>query len=301
MRQWAEPALQGPDPAALENFFPPSTDHSEAAAAWAVYQKSPKSRDDLAKLITVIRRSELKAMVDGSKGTIVSAKDVTGKDGMPMAEVTYADGTKKTVPYDPLVFDLKGTGIKTSPRKVLFDLYGHGTEEKTQWMNDLEDGVGVLVFDPKGTGKSGKNGGELFGDRTDLAGIGRPTGFANGFEALRGLVVKAINEKVLPKEVLDTEILDAKALLALEKAYGLKMKVGGMNKEPITLAKAGVAAIALSRAPVQRAVDFDGSDNDLLLQPGAAFLRTDGTAGTYMNVWLSAKRGNLGLKTAKAF
>ena len=238
-------------------------------------------------------------MVAGSDGKITAARQIGMENGRPMAELTMADGTKKIVPYDPLVFDLKGTGVKTGSRKVLFDLYGHGRADKTQWMNDLDDGVGVLVFNVKGDGKSGRNGAEVFGDRTDLEGLGRPSGYANGFEALRGLAKKAVDDGVLAKEAVADEILDEKDLAALEKAYGLKMKVGGLNKEAISLKKAGVSAIALSKAAPQRANDFDGQQNDLMMQPGAVFLRSDGTTGTYMNVWLSAKEGNLGLKSVK--
>lgn len=236
-----------------------------------------------------------------SKGA-ASGKDISDYAKDPWVgtlELTFADGRKELIHYDPLVFDLKGTGVKTSPKKVLFDLIGFGKSDKTQWMNDLEEGTGVLVFDAKGTGRSGKNGSEVFGDRTDLEGLGRPSGFANGFEALHAFVRKAVKEGVLKQDSLDKGVLDAAALVALEKAYGLKMKLGGMNREPVSLARAGVAEIALSRAPIQRAANFDGQGNDLLLQPGAVFKRADGSTGGYMNVWLAPQFGNLGLKTGK--
>lgn len=257
-----------------------------------------QSSEEVSRIRKEVRRQMLAAAVALSKGQIVSARDITGADGEGMAELTMADGTKKIVPLDPLVFDLRGTGVRTTTRKTLFDLYGHGRDDRAQWMNDFEDGVGILVFDPKGAG-AGKDGSGLFGDRTDLDGVGRPTGFPDGFAALRGLVEKAVSRGVLKRETLDDGILDAHALAALEKAYGLRMKVGGLNKPAIPLAQAGVKSIALSRAPVSRVTDFDGNQNDLMLQNGAVFQRTDGTTGTYMNVWLSAKQGNLGLKTLK--
>ncbi|MCR4294701.1 MAG: hypothetical protein NUW21_04155, partial [Elusimicrobia bacterium] len=247
-----------------------------------------------AEMLAEIRAREREA-IRLSKGA-VSARDVSAKDGRPMMELVYDNGRKEVVPYDPLVFDLKGGGIKTTAGRVLFDLYGYGQADKTQWMNDLDEGTGILVFDTDGRGGSGANGSEVFGDRTVLAGVGQPSGFANGFEALRALVKKAVAEGVLGREVLDRELLDAAALAKLGKAYGLGMKVGGFNRPAVSLAEAGVEAIALSRAPTQRAADFDGQANDLLLQPGAVFLRRDGTTGSYMNVWLKAKRGNLGLK-----
>lgn len=258
-------------------------------------------RAEFMEMLKYIRGLERDAVVKNSKGTILNARDVTPGDGSGQAlmEITYANGNKEVVPYDPLVFDLKGTGIKTSVKKVLFDLFSFGKSDKTQWMNDLEEGTGVLVFDAKGTGKSGKNGSEVFGDRTSLTGVGKPDGYADGFEALRALAEKAIKEGVIGREALSTRVLDAKALKAMEKAYGLKMKVGGMNREPISLEAAGIEAISLSNQPTQRAVDFDGQRNDLVVQPGAVFLRKDGTTGSYMNVWLSAKIGSLGLKTTK--
>lgn len=226
-----------------------------------------------------------------------AVRDVTANGGPAMAELVYASGKKEVVPYDPLVFDLKDKGIKTTTKKVLFDLYGYGKAEKTQWMNDLDEGAGILVFDSNGSGRSGKNGSEVFGDRTDLTGVGQPSGLANGFEALHALVQKAVAEGVLRQEVRDRGMLDAGALAALEKAYGLRMKVGGFNHAAVSLAEAGVKAIALSQAPTRRVANFDDQSNDLLVQPGAVFLRRDGTTGTYMNVWLKAKIGNLGLKT----
>lgn len=243
-----------------------------------------------------IRARELEELRAGKKAAWV--KDVTVAGGPRMAQLMYSNGRKEVVPYDPLVFDLKGTGVKTSSKKVLFDLFGFGKSEKTQWMSDVEEGTGILVFNASGSGASGKSGSEVFGDRTDLAGVGQPSGFVDGYEALRALVQKAVDEKVLAKEVLERDILDSAALAALDKAYGLKMKVGGFNRAPVSLAAAGVKEIALSRAPTECAVDFDGQLNDLVMQPGAVFLRADGTTGTYMNVWLTAKLGNLGLKTA---
>jgi hypothetical protein len=266
--------------------------HAQGRNQAAIVTQGPRGVNiDLEK----IRENE-RAALKIKKGA-ATVRDVTVAGGPPLAELVYASGQKEVVPYDPLVFDLKGTGIKTTPKKVLFDLYGYGKAEKTQWMNDLDEGAGILVFNSNGSGHSGKSGAEVFGDRTDLTGVGQPTGLANGFEALRALVQKAVAENILPQEALDRGMLDSASLAALEKAYGLKMKVGGFNHKDISLAEAGIQAIALSQAPTQRVPDFDDQSNDLLVQPGAVFLRRDGTSGTYMNVWLKAKLGNLGLKT----
>lgn len=240
-----------------------------------------------------IRKLELDSLIK-AKGAS-SGKGFLDYAGEPVALLTYADGRTQTLHYDPLVFDLRGDGVKTSSRKVLFDLVGYGRGDKIQWMNDLAAGTGILVFDAQRSGRAGKDGREVFGDRTSLDGDA-PDGFANGFEALRGLVDKAIREGVLDGGVAASGVLDARALSALERAYGLKIRLGGLHGRTIALAQAGVRGIALSKSPAQRIENFDGRNNDLLAQPGAVFLRADGTVGTYMNIWLAPRRDGLGLK-----
>lgn len=237
-----------------------------------------------------VRKLEAEALRK-QKGA-ASVRGFTDAQGRPMAELMYKDGRREIVPYDPLVFDLKGAGVKTAERRTLFDLAASHRDDKIQWMNDLDEGTGILVFDADGSGRAGKTGAEVFGDRTDLDGVGRPTGFADGFAALRGLVDKAVKEGVLGRDVLDAGVLDADALAALEKAYGLRMKLGGFHSKTVSLAEAGVKAIALSSAAPERVSNFDGRRNDLLVQPGAVFLRADGSTGYYMNVWLAAKTGS---------
>lgn len=220
------------------------------------------------------------------------------------AEVFYYSGAhvvKRDSEWrmSPLVFDLPGRGVQTSERTTLFDVEGDGNPDQTQWVNDVAPGMGVLVFDGDGDGRSGENGRELFGDRTSL-GDGRR--FADGFQALRAFVELAVRDGVIGREALDRGRLDASALAELEKARGLKMKVGGFNAKPVSLARAGVAEIRLSSAPVERAAGFDGWDNDLSLQAGAVFRREDGSSGDYMDVWLATRRehqirGELGTTT----
>jgi hypothetical protein len=240
-----------------------------------------------------IRARELDALVK-QRGAAKGEGFLTAA-GMPMATLTFADGHQETVAYDPLVFDLRGHGVKTSAKKVLFDLYGYGKTDKIQGMNDIDENTGVLVFDASGSGRSGKDGREVLGDRTSLNG-GLPDGFADGFAALKGLVDKGIRERVLSADVAETGVLEADSLRALEKAYGLKMRVGGMHGRTISLAEAGVRGIALSQKPAEMINDFDGRHNGLKVQPGAVFLRADGTVGSYMNIWLAAKVGELGLE-----
>jgi hypothetical protein len=240
-----------------------------------------------------VREEELSSLAVAQGAT--SAKGYLTAEGVPVAKLTYADGHQEVAYYDPLVFDLIGRGVKTSSRKVLFDLFGFGRTDKMQGMTDIEEGTGVLVFDANHSGRSGKDGREVLGDRTSLYG-GLPDGFADGFSALKGLVAKGIREHVLKAAVADTGVLDEESLKALENAYGLKMRVGGLHGRTLTLAEAGVRGIALSKNQTKRLEDFDGRGNALMVQPGAVFLRADGSVGNYMNIWLTAKLGEIGLK-----
>src|SRR6185436_4243282 len=71
----------------------------------------------------------------------------------------------------------------------------------------------------------------------------------------------------------------------LDRAYGLRMKLGGMNGRVVSLKEAGVAAILLSDLPSSFAEDFDGRGNGLSSRPGAAFVRADGSRGSYADLW----------------
>jgi hypothetical protein len=193
------------------------------------------------------------------------------------------------VRIDPLVFDLANTGLKTSSRKAIYGITGTRDTDKLKWLNEVEEGMGILVFDADKNGASGRTGLELFGDQTDINGDGKADGFADGYEALRAFVDRAAAEGILPKDVRARGLLDAGALAALERAYGLKMKVGGFNREPVSLATAGVRDIAFSAAPAEPVREFDGRGNGLSLQQGAAFTRSDGTRGLYANIWLTSK------------
>ncbi len=184
----------------------------------------------------------------------------------------------------PLVFDLSGDGPATTDRTVLFDIDGEGKADAAQWINDLAPGTGLLVL---GRGRAGASGLQLFGDKTDLDGDGKPDGYKNGFEALAALVAKAVREKVLAPAVLTERRLDGDALAALEKAYGLGMKLGGFHGKVVSLREAGVRELAFSAAAPERMEDFDALGNDIWLQPGATFTRADGSTGAYADVWFA--------------
>lgn len=193
------------------------------------------------------------------------------------------------VQQDPLVFDLANTGIKTSARKAIYGITGTKDDDKLKWLNEVEEGMGILVFDADKDGASGRTGLELFGDQSDLNGDGKADGFPDGFSTLRAFVDRASRDGVLPPDARARGLLDADALAALEKAYGLKMKVGGFNRAPVSLKTAGVREISFTEAPAEPAREFDGRGNGLSLHPGAAFSRPDGSRGIYANVWLTSK------------
>jgi hypothetical protein len=196
----------------------------------------------------------------------------------------YANGRVDERRASPLVLDLTGKGVQTDESTVLFDVDGLGNPEKTQWINDLASGQGLLVFDADGDGVSGENGKELFGDRIDL-GDGRT--YAHGFAALEAFVAKARAARVIEN---DGRALRAPELRALEKAYGFKLKIGGFNAPAVSFAKAGVTELVLSNEPVERVRDFDGRGNDVSIQKGATFARAGGARGAYVDVWLVSHR-----------
>ncbi|MBI5244483.1 MAG: hypothetical protein HY922_12525 [Elusimicrobia bacterium] len=197
-------------------------------------------------------------------------------------QLSYAVPPQKR---DPIVLDLRGDGIRASTRKVRYDLFGDGRYAR---FNDVGSGVGVLVFDPGRNGVSGENGRELFGDSTDMDGDGRPDGFKDGFEALWGLARLAASRGRIPQAALKSGFLGPAELLALERAYGLRVRVGSFNAKAVSLKEAGVAGLKLSGSETLCDEDFDGQGNVLARREGAGFLRPDGSTGDYGAVWLQA-------------
>jgi hypothetical protein len=204
-------------------------------------------------------------------------------------EETRPDGSKTQFRASPLVFDLGGRGVTTSARVVLFDIKGSGRPDHIKRINDIAEWTGALAFDADRDGVSGEGGHELFGDATDLDGDGRPDGYADGFAALNALVRRAVLQDVLPPSILVEGRLDAAAFESLEKAYGLRMKVGSLHRAAVPLSRSGVRALWFSRGAVHRQHDFDGEGNDVSRQSGAVFTRADGTTGAYADIWFAHK------------
>ena len=199
--------------------------------------------------------------------------------------IQEADGVKTVQESSPLVFDLDGNGIGTSHRRIAFDLDGGGIPEK---VHDILSGDALLVFDADKDGLAGETGRELFGDNTDLDGDGKREGYKDGFEALRALGKKAVREGVLEEGALDDLRLDPSELDALGRAYGLGLRPDSLLGQVVSLTEAGVVEVALSAHRSTKRKDFDGRGNSLMRRTGAVFLRSDGTPGTYADLWFGS-------------
>ncbi|MFZ9889763.1 MAG: hypothetical protein ACO3JL_19885, partial [Myxococcota bacterium] len=103
----------------------------------------------------------------------------------------FSDAAKTAAELaSPLIFDLAGAGLELKKgERVMIDLDGDGRGEM---ITNLDNGIGLLVFDALHEGEAVGSGRDYFGDRTDLSGYGvvspREDGmWDNGFDALRAL------------------------------------------------------------------------------------------------------------------
>lgn len=88
-------------------------------------------------------------------------------------------GEPHNVLSEPLILDLNGDGIHTTPPDVDFDLTGDGALDRVSWTNPGTE-EGFLYLDLNRNGRI-DGGQELFGDATFLPNGGRPQ---HGFDAL---------------------------------------------------------------------------------------------------------------------
>jgi len=155
---------------------------------------------------------------------------------------------KKDKIASPLTFDLNGDGkVSTTNGGKAFDIDGDGKVDNTAWAGK---GDGVLAFDADGDGKVGEDGRELFGNHTDVDGDGRADGFANGFDALRGLAEREFGQ-VGGK-------LNQEQLQHLGDKYGLKMMVDGKQRD---LADIGITEIDLGYREAGANADEFGNEH----------------------------------------
>jgi hypothetical protein len=178
----------------------------------------------------------------------------------------------------PLVFDLNGDGVKTSQTTTRFDINADGQADS---LNDISMDDVVLVFDADRNGIAGENAKELFGDHTDLSAFGIQGSFLDGFDALRALADHAKQSGLINQD----DILDAQELATLEQEYGLKVKKGSLNAQAESLVPGGIQSINLSTGQKSLIENFDAQGNFIVNQTGALFTRTDGSQGTYADIF----------------
>lgn len=183
----------------------------------------------------------------------------------------------------PLVLDLRGKGLGTDAAETRFDIDGDGRPDR---LRDLGHESGILVFDADKDGAPGESGRELLGNFADIDGDGRPDGLTDGFEALAALALEAAHRGLVEEGDLRAGLLGPEALRALEAGFGLRVRLGGLRGRDLLLKEAGVAGLRLSIEPSRARKNFDGSGSDLHERNGAVFLRADGTAAPYADVWL---------------
>ena len=200
-------------------------------------------------------------------------------------DVTAPDG-RVSILNTPLALDLKGRGIRTVPGSVTYDIAGTGMREQ---IAALPADIGVLAFDAGHTGVPGQDGRGLFGNNTDLDGKGRPGGYTDGFEALAAFVARAERAGKIPAGTAAAGRLDSAALAALERAYGLRLLLGGVKGRAVTLREAGVGALLLSTASSRRTQNFDGRGDALSTRAGAVFERVGGGNGRYVDIWFATQ------------
>lgn len=218
---------------------------------------------------------------DGSKTTMV-AFDPSRPYGVRHHYKYEMPGAADSSLYaSPLVFDLNGDGVRMSRRSTSFDAQGARRKEA---VNDISQSDGLLVLDIDHDGSYVSGGLEVLGTGTDIDGDHKPDGYADGFEALRALVGRALSDRTLDAS-FDGRVLGPAQLKSLAKAYGLRMRVGGTFGRVVTLDQAGVRAIHLPEGDCVRVKDFDGQGNETLRCVGAVFTRANGTTGAYEDVW----------------
>ena len=173
----------------------------------------------------------------------------------------------------PLSFDIDGDGVNTSDEIIKYDIDGDG---KLDTINNSAEWV--LAFDADKNGIAGEDGGELFGDNTDLDGDGKADGYKDGFEALKALAEK---ENLIDE---NDRTLDKDDLSYLGEKYGLVM-TNGYGGEAKSLDELGVDEINLAKTDETTLTkNFDGKHNDIMTQEGATF-KVNGQTREYADIW----------------
>jgi len=199
----------------------------------------------------------------------------------------------------PLIFDLAGVGLKMKAgEKVFIDIDGDG---KGEIITNLDDGVGLLVFDALAGVEVEGAGRDYFGDRTDLTAYGIHSGredglWENGFDALRALCEHF--ELVRG----DKQHLDEHDLALLEKEIGLRMRLEGLLGKDRTFKELGITRINLGdpkKIQSIKAAQEDRFGNKLMKQEGATFL-VKGIEREYADIWFNVLARDVEADSRKA-
>ncbi|WP_282957190.1 calcium-binding protein, partial [Xanthomonas theicola] len=171
------------------------------------------------------------------------------------------DRARNFVPRrDPLVLDLDGDGIETTPANggVLFDHDGDGVKNGTGWISPDD---GLVVMDRNGNGRI-DNGSELFGADTKLSSGSNST---SGFAALADL--DSNKDGIFDR--LDADFSNARVWRDLNQD-GVSQ-----SNELFTFGQLGIASIALKPAVTD---DLDLGNGNVIDNRGT-YTRNDGTTG----------------------
>ncbi|MGF1528730.1 MAG: hypothetical protein ACFCBW_18330 [Candidatus Competibacterales bacterium] len=256
---------QGCNPPPLCEPEPKELPELEGKGKWFVGHGDYKKQDDGSYLIT---KGEYKDHTMHHEGE--GKFTVCDPSGEPMG--TWQSPNNKDKIASPLTFDLNGDGVSTTSVEdgKQFDIDGDGRVDQTAWAGA---GDGILAFDSNGDGTVGADGRELFGNNTDIDGDGNADGFANGFDALRGLAEEHLGAEATADGKLDADELDA-----LAEATDLGMIVDGELKG---LDELGITEISLGYTEAGTNADEHGNEHR---QVGEGFTM-NGEQGEVNDVW----------------
>ncbi len=186
----------------------------------------------------------------------------------------------------PLIFDLAGVGLKIKRgERVEIDIDGDG---KGEIITNLDDGIGLLVFDALDGIEVPGAGRDYFGDRTDLSAYGISSGrddglWDNGFDALRALCER------FNLVHGDKQHLDADDLAFLEAEVGLRMRIEGLFGQDRSFKELGITRINLGNPHAIQSINaasLDRFGNKLMKQEGATFV-VGGVERDYADIWFN--------------
>jgi hypothetical protein len=199
----------------------------------------------------------------------------------------YTDPANKAAELaSPLIFDLAGVGLKLKRgERVEIDIDGDG---KGEVITNLDDGIGLLVFDALDGIEVPGAGRDYFGDRTDLSAYGISSGrddgmWENGFDALRALCER------FNLVHADKQYLDEADLAFLEGEIGLRMRIEGLFGKDRGFKELGITRINLgdpNKIQSIRAASEDRFGNKLMKQEGATFV-VKGAERDYADIWFN--------------